>query len=343
MSKWCYRSLPAVLKEHIAFNFNKGFCATPPQARHWLVTCDGDRDRYRDRQFCLWRGFSKSAFHPLHSIRHSAFASSTILRLSLILCKNLLHGVGYLCEEAGRKAYKYATTTDNGQPSRKDNYTVNKYHHHKLEPQLHYNTRPVEYKHASRKLSKVQQARIAQLATSLHTAKPGWLVDRRSATAVPHVNDILRICAGSYGSSLLRFRWSALGYWDHSQDKHYCFQSRRCSSVLKSLKLICLSLVTQSFAGSLIMIIPFILSKQLRKIRHRLILGMAVNDALQALAVSFYQFDGSANAEALSSQVLIPSVWSTSHGTIKANSPGCNADSFFYLTHVVAGCFWTLA
>lgn len=33
------------------------------------------------------------------------------------------------------------------------------------------------------------------------------------------------------------------------------------------------------------MIVPFILFKQLRKVRHRLILGMAVNDLLQAASV----------------------------------------------------------
>lgn len=43
---------------------------------------------------------------------------------------------------------------------------------------------------------------------------------------------------------------------------------------------------SQSIAGSLVMIVPFLLSKQLRKIRHRLILGMAVNDLLQAASVS---------------------------------------------------------
>lgn len=42
-------------------------------------------------------------------------------------------------------------------------------------------------------------------------------------------------------------------------------------------------------------------------------------------------------------QVLLPSAWSFRHGALTRNSPGCNADSFFYLTFVVAGCFWTLA
>jgi hypothetical protein len=41
----------------------------------------------------------------------------------------------------------------------------------------------------------------------------------------------------------------------------------------------------QSLVGSLVMIIPFFLSHQLRKTRHRLILGLAINDFVQAVIV----------------------------------------------------------
>ncbi|KAK9894173.1 hypothetical protein P389DRAFT_191156 [Cystobasidium minutum MCA 4210] len=107
-------------------------------------------------------------------------------------------------------------------------------------------------------------------------------------------------------------------------DPHYLDSAGRhwgYSTMLK-INIVTCSL---SFVGSLVMIVPFILFHQLRKIRHRLILGMAVNDLLQSITV------------------LIPSSWSFHHGALRRNSPGCNADSFFYLTFVVAGCFWTAA
>lgn len=41
----------------------------------------------------------------------------------------------------------------------------------------------------------------------------------------------------------------------------------------------------QSLCGSLVMILSFIISSKLRKIRHRLILGLAINDLIQSLTV----------------------------------------------------------
>jgi hypothetical protein len=74
------------------------------------------------------------------------------------------------------------------------------------------------------------------------------------------------------------------------------------------------------------MIVPFFFSNSLRKIRHKIILGLGVTDFLQAVTV------------------LVPTVY-TNFGQrrLATDSPGCIADSFFYLTLVVSGCLWVLA
>ena len=84
--------------------------------------------------------------------------------------------------------------------------------------------------------------------------------------------------------------------------------------------------LSQSLVGSLVMIVPFFFSNSLRKIRHKIILGLGVNDFLQAVTV------------------LVPTVY-TNFGQrrLATDSPGCIADSFFYLTLVVSGCLWVLA
>ena len=43
--------------------------------------------------------------------------------------------------------------------------------------------------------------------------------------------------------------------------------------------------MNQSLVGALVMIIPFFVSKHLRKVRHRMILGLAINDLVQAITV----------------------------------------------------------
>lgn len=94
------------------------------------------------------------------------------------------------------------------------------------------------------------------------------------------------------------------------------------------------------------MIIPFFVSKHLRKVRHRMILGLAVNDLVQAITVRqtslncIYALLTSGCA-----QVLVPSVhlYNSPVKRMRTDSPGCIADSFFYLALVVSGCLWALA
>ena len=101
----------------------------------------------------------------------------------------------------------------------------------------------------------------------------------------------------------------------------------------------------QSLVGALVMIIPFFVSKHLRKVRHRMILGLAVNDLVQAVTVSSASLASRVSPDAIHPQVLVPSAYLTSRPVkrMRTDSPGCIADSFFYLALVVAGCLWALA
>lgn len=58
-----------------------------------------------------------------------------------------------------------------------------------------------------------------------------------------------------------------------------CMQAEPTGRVLISVP------PNKSFVGSLVMIIPFFLSTNLRKVRHRMILGLAINDLVQAVTV----------------------------------------------------------
>merc|ERR1712093_174338 len=86
-----------------------------------------------------------------------------------------------------------------------------------------------------------------------------------------------------------------------------------------------IALCTLSLVGALVMIVPFFVTSRLRKVRHRLILGLAVNDLIQAMVV------------------LIPSIRIDLGGVLVANSAGCKAGAFIYVSLVVANSLWALA
>lgn len=72
------------------------------------------------------------------------------------------------------------------------------------------------------------------------------------------------------------------------------------------------------------MILPFLFSPTYRRLRHRLIFGLAISDFVTAMVM------------------LIPSCIALS-GARPENDVSCRTAGFLYLTFVISAAFWTLS
>jgi hypothetical protein len=96
--------------------------------------------------------------------------------------------------------------------------------------------------------------------------------------------------------------------------------------------------VAQSLLGALSILALFAVGgPSLRKLRHRLILGLAIVDVCSACAVR-----ESTSSPRSRPQVLIPTLYTLSGGLLRNGSAGCQASGWFYMVGVVSASIWTL-
>lgn len=73
------------------------------------------------------------------------------------------------------------------------------------------------------------------------------------------------------------------------------------------------------------MIVPFFVSPNLRKLRHQLILGLAISDLVEAVVI------------------LITTTYVIGGGKLESYSPSCNAAGWLWETSTMSSSLWTLA
>jgi len=90
------------------------------------------------------------------------------------------------------------------------------------------------------------------------------------------------------------------------------------------------------------MILPFAFSAKMRKVRHRLILGLAVTDFLEAFAVSL-QIAMSNTSTNSPIKVLIPTARAIQGRTLGSSTPGCRITGIVYYVCVVGNGLWAVS